>query len=95
MNENCRLIIAFFPQRPQELSVSVIERLLAPHPVRIDRTEVTEKGILVFAQSTRCDSLDLTSLREVLFREGQNAGYRVRLQREDLFRAMHSLNLTF
>ncbi len=93
MNENCRLIVAFFPQRPGALSPESVETLLARHPVRIDRTEVTEKGILVFAQSTRCDSLDLTSLREALFREGQAAGFRVRLQREDLFRAMHSLVL--
>jgi predicted amino acid-binding ACT domain protein len=91
VTENCRLIIAFFPQRSGALSADSVERLLAGHPVRIDRTEVTEKGILVFAQSTQCQSIDLTSLREDLFREGQAAGFRVRLQREDLFRAMHSL----
>ena len=91
VTENCRLIIAFFHQRPGALSPSAVEKLLAGHPVRIDRTEVTEKGILVFAQSTQCESMDLTALREALFQEGQKAGFRVRLQREDLFRAMHSL----
>lgn len=94
MNENCRLIIAFFHQRPGALSPAAVEKLLAGHPVRIDRTEVTEKGILVFAQSTQCASMDLTALREALFHEGQKAGFRVRLQREDLFRAMHSLVLS-
>ncbi len=93
MNENCRLIAAFFPQRPGTVSTDTVETLLSRHPVRIDRIEVTEKGVLVFAQSTRCESLDLTSMRESLFREAQAAGYRVRLQREDLFRAMHSLVL--
>lgn len=91
MTENCSLIIAFFHQRPGALSPNAVEQLLARHPVRIDRTEVTEKGILVFAQSTQCESMDLTTLREALFQEGQKAGFRVRLQREDLFRAMHSL----
>lgn len=93
MNENCRLIVAFFPQRSGALSSASVETLLARHPLRIERIEITDKGILVFAESTHCDSLDLTSLREALFKEGQNAGFRVRLQREDLFRAMHSLVL--
>lgn len=91
MTENCSLIIAFFPQRPGSGSVHDIERLLSRHPVRIERTEVTEKGILVFAESTQCDSMDLTSMREALAGEAQHAGYRIRLQREELFRAMHSL----
>lgn len=91
VTENCSLIIAFFPQRPGALSAEAVHRLLSGHPVRIDRTEVTDKGILVFAQSTQCDSMNLTTLREALFQEGQTAGFRVRLQREDLFRAMHSL----
>lgn len=95
MTENCRLIIAFFPQRPGALSAHTVEDMLARHPIRVDRTEVTEKGILVFAHSTRCESMDLTALREELFKQGQTAGYRVRLQREDLFRAMHSLVVTF
>jgi predicted amino acid-binding ACT domain protein len=94
VTENCRLIIAFFPQRPGALSPAAVERLLAGHPVRLDRIEVTEKGILVFAQSTQCDSMDLTVLREALFQEAQKLGFRVRLQREDLFRAMHSLVLS-
>jgi predicted amino acid-binding ACT domain protein len=94
MTENCRLIIAFFPQRSGDLSAAAVERLLAGHPVRIDRIEVTEKGILVFAQSTHCQSMDLTALRETLFQQGKAAGFRVRLQREDLFRAMHSLVLS-
>lgn len=71
-----------------------VERLLSRYSVRISRTEVTEKGILVFADSTECDSLDLTSMRESLAKEAQHAGYRLRLQREDLFRAMHSLVIT-
>ena len=94
VSENCRLIIAFFPQRPGALSPEAVEKMLAGHPLRIDRTEVTPKGILVFAQSTHCASLDLTALREALFQEGKTAGFRVRLQREDLFRAMHTLVLT-
>lgn len=94
MTENCRLIFAFFPQRPGGLTAESVNALLSRHPIRIERTEVTEKGILVFAESTHCESMDLTSIRESLFREGQKAGFRVRLQREDLFRAMHSLVLT-
>jgi predicted amino acid-binding ACT domain protein len=95
MADSCRLIVAFFPQRPGALSPEAVDDLLAGHPVRIDRTEVTQKGILVFARSTHCASLDLTTLREALFQEGQRRGFRVRLQREDLFRAMHSLVLSF
>ena len=94
MTENCGLIIAFFPQRPGALARHTVENLLAAHPVRIDRTEVTDKGILVFATSTQCQTLDLTALRHALIREGEAVGCRVRLQREDLFRAMHSLVMT-
>lgn len=94
VTDNCRLIIAFFPRRHGALSVEPVRSMLAGHPLRIDRIEATDKGILVFAQSTRCDSPELTTLRETLLREGELAGYRVRLQREDLFRAMHSLTLT-
>lgn len=93
VNQNCRLIIAFFPHRPGQGSPSTVEGMLRDHPVRIERVEATEKGILVFAESTQCDSLDLTTLREKLLRQGEALGYRVRLQREDLFRAMHSLAL--
>lgn len=91
VTRECRLIIAFFPLDGRAASPVAVERLLQDQPVDIDRVEVTEKGVLVFGQSTRCESLDLTQLRESLLQAGQDVGYRVRLQREDIFRAMHSL----
>lgn len=91
MSEKCRLIIAFFPVAAQSDPQREVERVLTGHPLRIDRIEATRRGVLVFGQSTACDSLDLMALRERLVRQGEQAGFRVRLQREDLFRAMHSL----
>lgn len=72
-----------------------MEKILKDRPIRVDRVEVTEKGVLVFAESTLCESLDLTEMREGLLKAGQAVGYRVRLQREDIFRAMHSLVMNF
>lgn len=95
MTENCRLIIAFFPEKTPHVDRAPVERILRSHAVRIDRIEETEKGILVFAESTRCESLDLTEMRESFLEQGRSVGYRVRLQRECLFRAMHSLVLNF
>ena len=95
MNQGCRLIIAFFPQTKSLVCPVDVERILRSHPVKIDRIENTEKGVLVFAQSTHCESMDLTSLREKLLAEGHQLGFRIRLQREDLFRAMHSLVMNF
>lgn len=95
MTENCKIIIAFFPETSRPVEASLVERLLRSHPLRIERVEETQKGILVFAESTRCESLDLTQMRESLYKEGKAAGCRVRLQRESLFRAMHSLSYNF
>lgn len=92
MTENCNLIIAFFPLQPGRSDAQAVERILRTHPIRVDRIEHTEKGILVFAESTRCESLDLTRMREALISQGREVGLRVRLQRECLFRAMHSLS---
>lgn len=95
VTDACRLIIAFFPLRHSGVSPATVEKLLRDQPVRVDRVEVTEKGVLVFAESTMCESLDLTQLRESLLKAGESVGYRVRLQREDIFRAMHSLVMNF
>ena len=92
---NCKLIIAFFPESARAVDPASVERILRAHPIRVERLEVTEKGILVFAESTRCESPDLTHLREALLAEGRAVGYRVRMQRECLFRAMHSLVQNF
>lgn len=95
VTDDCRLIIAFFPLRHSAVSPATVEKILRDRPLRVDRVEVTEKGVLVFAESTSCESLDLTALREGLLAEGAAVGYRVRLQREDIFRAMHSLVMNF
>ena len=95
VTENCSLIIAFFPEKAHRVELAPVERMLRAHAVRVDRVEETEKGILVFAESTRCESLDLTHMRESFLEQGRAVGYRVRLQRECLFRAMHSLVLNF
>jgi predicted amino acid-binding ACT domain protein len=95
VNENCKLIIAFFPLTDSRVERTSVERILRSHPVRVERIEETEKGVLIFAESTNCESLELTRMREQLFEQGRAAGYRVRLQRECLFRAMHSLVLNF
>ena len=95
MTENCKLIIAFFPEKARVVEVTQVERILRSNPVRVERVEETEKGILVFAESTHCESLDLMHMREAFLEQGRAVGYRVRLQRECLFRAMHSLVLNF
>jgi predicted amino acid-binding ACT domain protein len=95
VTQNCKLIIAFFPETARHVDPTHVERILRSHPVRVDRIESTEKGVLVFAESTRCESLDLTNMREAFLEQGRAVGYRVRLQRECLFRAMHSLVLNF
>ena len=94
-DENCKLILAFFPEAARTVNVETVERILRAHPIRINRIEATAKGVLVFAESTECESLQLTRMRESLWEEGRSAGYRIRLQRECLFRAMHSLVLNF
>lgn len=93
MTENCNLIIAFFPLTPARVDTDSVDRILRSHPIRVDRIENTEKGVLVFAESTRCESLDLTRMRESLLEQGRTKGFRVRMQRECLFRAMHSLSM--
>ena len=95
MTENCSLILAFFPESVRNVNPDTVEKILRTYPVRINRVEVTEKGVLVFAESTQCESLELTRMREALLKDGRNVGYRVRLHRESLFRAMHSLVLNF
>jgi predicted amino acid-binding ACT domain protein len=95
VTENCKLIIAFFPEAARAVNPEIVERILRTHPIRVNRVEATEKGVLVFAESTQCQSLELTRMREALLKDGRNVGYRVRLQREALFRAMHSLVLNF
>ncbi|MFA5507186.1 MAG: hypothetical protein WC314_15220 [Vulcanimicrobiota bacterium] len=92
MTENCNLIMAFFPETARTVAVETVERILRSHPIRITRIESTPKGVLVFAESTRCESFELTGMREALLQDGRSAGYRVRMHREGLFRAMHSLN---
>lgn len=91
MNENCKIIIAFFPERAPRVESTLVERILRAHSVRVERVEVTDRGVLVFAESTQCESLDLLRLRESFLEQGRAVGYRVRLQREWLFRAMHSV----
>jgi len=93
VTENCKLIIAFFPKEGRRAERSTVDRLLRSHPIRVERVEETASGILVFAESTRCESLDLTHMREDLWKQGQAEGYSTRLQRECLFKAMHSLSL--
>ena len=95
MTENCKLIIAFFPEKARVVEATQVERILRSNPIRVERVEETEKGILVFAESTHCESLDLMRMREALLDQGRAVGYRVRLHRECLFRAMHSLVLNF
>ena len=95
MTENCKLIIAFFPEKARFVEPAQVERILRSHPIRIERLETTEKGVLVFAESTRCETLDLTMMRGALLEEGRAVGYRIRFHRECLFRAMHSLVLNF
>ncbi len=95
MTSGCRLIIAFFPDHKVAINQAEVLGLLRTHPLSVERVEETEKGVLVFASSTHCDSLDLTKLRETLLAESRNLGYRLRLQREDLFRAMHSVTQGF
>lgn len=95
VTENCKLIIAFLPEKARVVELGVVEKILRSHPVRVERVEETPKGILVFGESTRCESLDLTQMRESFLAQGRAVGYRVRLQREGLFRAMHSLVLNF
>ena len=94
-DENCKLILAFFPEASRTVNVETVERILRAHPIRVSRIEATSKGVLVFAESTECESLHLTRMRESLWEQGRSAGYRVRLQREALFKAMHSLVLNF
>lgn len=91
MTESCRLIIAFFPIERQHSLIHSARSLLADHPLRIERIEETDHGVLVFAQSTRCESMNLTAMRKSLYAAASHAGFKVRLQREDLFKAMHSL----
>lgn len=93
MTENCKLIIAFLPDAARSVNSDTVERILRAHPVRVNRIEQTEKGVLVFAESTQCESLELTNMRQALLEEGRKVGYGIRLQRECLFRAMHSLVL--
>jgi predicted amino acid-binding ACT domain protein len=95
VTENCKLIIAFFPEAASSVNSEIVERILRAHPIRVNRIEATEKGVLVFAESTQCESLELTRMRDALLQDGRGVGYRVRLQRECLFRAMHSLVLNF
>lgn len=95
MTENCKLIIAFFPEKARIVEVSQVERILRANPVRVDRIENTDKGVLVFAESTHCESLDLMRMREAFLEQGRAVGYRVRLQRECLFLAMNSLVMNF
>lgn len=94
-DENCKIILAFFPEAARTVNVDTVERILRAHPIRVNRIEATTSGVLVFAESTQCESLELTRMRESLLQDGRNVGYRVRLQRECLFRAMHSLVLNF
>lgn len=91
MNTDCSLIIAFFPLEGRAVCRQTVTRLLGDHPLYVERIEETPKGVLVFARSTYCDSLDLTALRETLLGQAAEVGYRLRLQREELFRAMHTL----
>lgn len=95
ITDNCNLIIAFFPDRAPRVDTVEVERLLRRHSVRVERVESTERGVLVFAESTQCGSLDLTNMREALGEQARAVGYRVRLHRECLFRAMHSLVQNF
>ncbi len=91
LNADCSLIIAFFPSDGRAVCRHTVTRLLGEHPLSVERIEETPKGILVFARSTQCDSLDLTALRGTLLTQALEYGYQLRLQREDLFRAMHTL----
>lgn len=91
MSDSCNIIIAFLPRKGQTVDPVLVRRLLSSHPVIIERLEETPKGILVFASSTLCQSFELTSMREQLFEEGCQAGCTIRLQRESLFKAMHSV----
>lgn len=52
-------------------------------------------GLLVFAESSDCDSLNLLRLRDDLVRAGDPLRIRFRVQREELFRAMHRLESPF
>lgn len=94
MPESCRLIIAFSPIARTTYSIKAAEELLLRHPLRVDRIEDTSKGILAFAHATDCQSINLNAMRESLSEAGERAGFKVRLQREDLFKAMHSLTLS-
>lgn len=88
----CRVIIAAFAegQRP-ELS-SLVSAKLVELGLCISRIEIAPKGLLVFAEAFDCDSLNLLKLRQQLIDFGQPQGVEFRLQREELFRAMHILS---
>ena len=95
MSGSCRLIIAAFAQGADQARLAEVEPLLKSLDLEVSRTEMTHRGLLVFAESKDCDSLNLLGLRQRLQVQGQSCGLDFRLQREELFRAMHGLASPF
>lgn len=95
MSGSCRLIIAAFASEANQSRLAEVEPLLRSMDLVVSRTEMTHRGLLVFAESHDCDSLNLLGLREKLQAQGRSYGLDFRLQREELFRAMHQLSSPF
>ncbi len=91
MNSGCNVIIAAFSPRLDTSLERRVVALLPQYGLVVDRTEQAPQGLLIFAQSRDCDSLNLLHLRQQLSQSGQQLGVEFRVQREELFRAMHRI----
>lgn len=103
---SCRLIIAAFSssglcaggdslKREQERLIPRMRSLLEARGLIIDRLEPLDRSgcfaILIYAQAGECESLNLLGLRRDLTQDAATLGLQLRVQREDLFQAMHRL----
>ncbi|MCA9791861.1 MAG: hypothetical protein KC910_08695 [Candidatus Eremiobacteraeota bacterium] len=91
MSSGCSLIIAAFSLRAEGGFEHRVLSLLAEYGLVVSRTEQARGGLLLFAESSNCDSFNLLKLRQDLQNRGQQLGVDFRIQREELFRAMHIL----
>ncbi|MBI3926482.1 MAG: hypothetical protein HY319_13155 [Armatimonadetes bacterium] len=98
--QNCRLIVAAFREQggcpgPEDSAVlheraRQLVQELGLHPTRIEPVlDPRRFAVILHCDSDRCGSPDLLLLREQLTARGQALGLSFRVQREDLFMAMH------
>lgn len=97
---SCRVIVAAFLaggicSGPNEGSVLCdrVHQLVVDCGLHVVNSEQVEDGdcfaLVLHCETNLCGSNDLQALREDLRREGLALGLRFRVQREDLFLAMH------